>query len=68
MIILYLFAIAPLAGVWIEILKSNVKRYKTPVAPFAGVWIKISSQLAVMLGMSSRKIYLPALKLLTKKE
>ena len=38
-----IFAVTPLAGVWIEITTLDVYTHKKPVTPLAGVWIEIES-------------------------
>ena len=38
-----IFAVAPFAGAWIEILKLKVPKNVLEVAPFAGAWIEIST-------------------------
>ena len=35
------YVVAPLAGAWIEIAKSNLKFISFAVAPLAGAWIEI---------------------------
>ena len=37
-----IFAVTPLAGVWIEIYTAHVESGKVFVTPLAGVWIEIS--------------------------
>ena len=37
------FAVAPLAGAWIEILLFDSERYVNGVAPLAGAWIEINN-------------------------
>ena len=38
----YLFAVAPLAGAWIEIIYAPMSLKTIPVAPLAGAWIEIA--------------------------
>ena len=37
-----IFAVTPLAGVWIEIIMARDKKALESVTPLAGVWIEIS--------------------------
>ena len=36
-----IFAVTPLAGVWIEIPSELLQKYRETVTPLAGVWIEI---------------------------
>ena len=38
---MYIFAVAPFAGAWIEIYNSYFQILRLSVAPFAGAWIEI---------------------------
>ncbi len=41
-LVLSIFAVAPLAGAWIEILPAASPAGYAPVAPLAGAWIEIA--------------------------
>ena len=44
-----IFAVTPLAGVWIEITITNAKIADATVTPLAGVWIEINPRVVVKI-------------------
>ena len=38
------FAVAPLAGAWVEIIPHRLRTWRTAVAPLAGAWVEIHSR------------------------